>query len=554
MEAVVASTVSTFNSTISGEAVNFSTLVYSQASTLSSILYEESQTYISTASSLLLTISAYTVSSISTLDAYVESTISVITLLVEVNISTISTAFFNQFVTAPSIILYNVVGISTLTNTAPITALDSLNASVADLDVTTYENFYILLSDLSNDVYYGLSYSTNSVTYNKNITVQIDIQSTYTNKFYIFDLDSFPAWLNRAPIYNPKSFSFLTNDLIQVPTNDTTPQVYISSFIGSYILNFRLTQTAMYINSIDCFPFVFSQLRLTGMTIPTNVQTTNPVFSNAFNLMYCGSRMSMTWDTNDLNIPLGVKFIGKDYVGSTIISWSGPYPSGTRSANIKIPTAPTPFAVYNSMYLGIFPNTASLNATTDGNIHTTSMLFDQSTFSKPFGVVSPTLNSRITVKNPGTINQFLQVSELKVTNIKQQNVVTDYLNQYARLTSSNFISVYNTDYGTYGPQRAFDGNLSTFYQGGFTTGTPDVNNKFYGAFSTFDTKYESTVFISTVEITGYVTSLSGMQIRYENANIQPSPYFATTYAAITDNTFYSTITLKSTYRQVFTFN
>jgi hypothetical protein len=258
--------------------------------------------------------------------------------------------------------------------------------------------------------------------------------------------------------------------------------------------------------------------------------------------MYGGSVMPITWTTNDLNMPIGVKFVGTDYVGSTIVSWAGPYSSANGGAYVKVPPAPSIFAQYNIMYLGIFPNTPNKNATTDGNIHTTGMIFSASTFTKPLGVVSPTLNSKVTIRNPGTVSTYLQVAEVAVLNVKNENIIRNKFNTYNSLVSSASY-VYNGDTTAFGPQKAFDGNPSTFFYGGSNATTIDYNAFMNFTMSSVTNNYASTMFISTIEIQGSgALALTGMQVRYETANLPP---------AFPVGVFYSTMTITSSNGQVF---
>jgi hypothetical protein len=549
MNAVVASTVSTFNSTILGNSITFSTIITQDISTFSSNIFTITSSYLSTVSSYLKVISVQTASSIIILEDFSNSTISAIVQLTNVNISTISSQFYTQFDTAPSIILYNIHNVSTLTNTRPITALSSLKASVANLDVSKYQNFYVLLSDLSNDVYYGLTYSTNTnALINRDIEVRIDIMSSYSNQFFVFDTDHLSHWLNRSTIYNPKSFSYLTNDAsFIVPTPDTTQQVYISTFVGAYILNLRLSRDSMYLKSVYTYPYIYSNLILSTITLPTNVQSADPnpggYTPTNYNLMYSGSGIQMTWRTNDLNMPLGVKFVGTDVAGSTIISWSGPYSSGLLSANVKVPPAPSPFATYSSIYVGIYPNSPYKNATTDGNLQAGNMVFAASTFGKPLGIVSPTLNTKITVYNPGTVSNYLQVGSLWVTNMYKENVITDKFNTYASLISTSSYPFLG-NYADNGPQKAFDSNPATYFYGGNGPGNLDQNAFMAATMSSLTSAYTSSVFISTIELTGSGNiPLTGMKLKIENSNL-PAPF--------TNGIFYSTMNITGTNSQIFT--
>ena len=541
--AAVSASIVIFNSTISSQSLAYSTNVGQNTSSFNANLSSLTSSYVSTVVGYTYTISVFTQSTISTIDSYVSTTISSVQSLVNINVSTISSNFYTQFVVAPSIIMYSTNNITSLNNVSSVTGLTGLSACVATIDVTKNENFYILLSDLRNDVLYGMVYSTNTSTFNnKDITVQIDLKSTFRNNFVVFDTSHFSDWLGTPQIYNPRSFSFLSNDAnFILPNKDTTQQIFISSFIGAYVLSFRLTNEAMYLKSVLAYPFIYSNLTINSLSLPTNVSTTYAPYNAAYNLMYAGSEIPITWSTNDLNIPIGAKFVGFDFVtNSTIISWTGPYSSHAGSANIKVPPAPSPFAIYSTMYLAIYPNTPNLNATTDGNINTQGQIFAVSTFGKPLGVVSPTLNSRVTVRNPG-ISRYLQVAELWVNNTQNENVITNKFNSYARLVSSSSYP-YNGDVTGNGPQRAFDGSLSTFFFGGSNALTIDTNAFVAATFSSFSTTYNSSVFISTVEVYGAGSfSLNGMTVQYESANLPTSIL----------GTFISTMVITGTNSQVF---
>jgi len=544
--AVVASSVSTFNSTISAEASSFSTIIDQTLSTYIVSVNQVKVSTISTISSYLYLISSNAASTIISLSSFLSSAISTISSLSQSNIQVVSTDFYAQFQLS-SVTMYRGSPTSTLNNVSTVLAMPSVIASIVNLDLSYYDNYYINLSDLRSDVYYGMTFSTGTTSLsNRDITLQIDIRSTYSNQYYLFDTTHFSDWLSTAQIYNPKSFKLLTSDASYiVPTPDTTQQVFISTFVGAYIVNLRLTRNALYLKSVETYPYIYTNIAIDTITIPSNVQSTDvPTATNNY-LMFSGTQMPITWTTNDLNVPLGFKFVGTDYIsGRTVVSWSGPYSSGARSANVKIPTAPAAFVQYNTVYLGIYPNTVTSNNTDDGNIASPGQVFATSTFGKPLGVVSPTLNSRVTVQNPGTISRYLQVAEVWVNNVQNENVVTDKFNAYAYMIKGSSVP-YETNYSAYGPDRAFDGNLSTYFYGGIDgTTNYDLNARVFCTMSTFASTYTSSVFISSVSVYGSgIVTLSGMQVKYETYNLPPGIL----------NTFYSTMTITSTNQQTFTF-
>jgi len=546
--AVVASSVSTFNSTISVEASSFSTVIGVQISTTYYSVNRLLVSSISTISSYLYLISSNSASTIINLSTFLSTAISTMSSLTVTNIAMISTSYYSQFLIS-SVVLSRTTAISTLNNVSTVTALPFLSAAVANLDLSVYNNYYIELSDLRSDVFYGMTYSTNAAALtNRDITVQIDIKSTYSNDFFTFDTSHFSDWLSRPQIYNPKSFTFLTNEpTFIVPTADTTQQIYISTFVGAYILNMRLTTEALYVKSITAYPYIYSQVAISTITFPSNVQSTDSATSTNNYLMFSGSVMPITWTTNDLNIPLGFKFVGTDLNASTIVNWSGPYSSGLRSANVKVPQSGSPFVQYNRVHLGIYPNTALKNNTTDGNLTTPGQVFTTSTFGKPLGVVTPMLNARFTVYNPSTVATYLQVAELWVFNAKNENVVTDKANTYASLLPGYDVS--HPPYGglvaTYGPAKAFDGDRTTYFYGGQDAFNIDQNARMYGTFSTYSNTYDTSVFVSSVTIYGTGTySLTGMKMKYETTNLP----------TVILNSFYSTINITSPQQQTFAFS
>lgn len=476
--------------------------------------------------------------------------------LIEIALSTyvfgLSSFTYSQYTTAPSIIMNNVTNLSTLTNVGAVTGLSSLVAGIVRLDATNYNNFYILVSDIGANVFYGLTISTSAAKINQEFTVQIDIQSTYKNSFFTLDTSNLASWLGTPKIYNPNSYSLITNDFApyRIPKSDTVGQIYLSTFIGAYVIDMKYTPMGMFIKNIQSYPFIYSNATFTGsIVIPKNVQTANPQMAQTSSFVYRGTPINMSWQTNDLNIPLGVKFTGVDLYGRQITSWAGPYSSALGSASVKVPTPNAPFARYDMMYLGVYPNTSRSDNATAGNANTP--IFSSRRIPSSLYVVNPTINSYIRVLNPGTVNNYLQVAEIKVQNDIGQNM-TQVSTNSVFVIDTDVINIntfpYNGSYVTFGYQNAFDNNLSTYFYGGYTAG--QINpNAFVGAqfstISSFAQLPQSSLQISSFEIyQGPLFSLQNMQLIISNRN----------EGGIADGFFYSTITLTSTTVQSFSFS
>jgi hypothetical protein len=492
---------------------------------------------------------------ISSQNAIYAESISSISYLIEnalsTNVTQLSSFTYSQFVTAPTQIINKTDNISTLTNVFADTGLSSINIGIINIDATTYNNFHIQLSDIGTNVFYGLSVSTSIEKINQDFTIQIDIQSTYSNSFLTLDTTNFSEWLSSPIIYNPNSFSFQPINTLQnpVPKADTTQQIYISSFIGAYIINMRYTTMGLFIRDIQTYPFIYSNVTFTGsLSFPRNVQTLDANLSVVSTFVYRGTPIAISWQTNDLNIPLGVKFTGRDLYGNYIANWTGPYPSGKGSAMVKVPTPNAPFAVYDAMHLCVYPNTANGTNTAAGNAN--SNTFSTRQIPSSLYVVNPTANTYVRVINPG-LTKFLQVTDIKVNNDNRQNLlsdstaVTDFTIDTVDLNVNVF--PFNGSYAAFGGQNAVDGNPSTYYYGGYISGEPNINAYVGGKFKTFAPFSQiphGAAQISSIDITqGPLYNLQGMQLILSNFN-EPG---------IQDGLFYSTITLNSDARQTYIF-
>lgn len=462
---------------------------------------------------------------------------------------TLSSFTYSQYATAPSIIMNKVNNLSTLNNVASVTGLSSLVAGIVTLDTTNYNNFYVLVSDIGANVFYGLAISTSQAKMNQDFTVQIDIKSTYQNSFFTLDTSNMSRWLNTPPIYNPNSFSLITNS--QVPKADTVQQIYLSTFIGAYIIDMRYTPMGMFIKNIQTYPFIYTTATFTGsIIIPKNVQVSNQQLAQHSSFVYRGSPIQVSWQTNDLNIPLGIKFTGTDLYNRPITSWSGPYNSGPGTAGIKVPTPAAPFAKYDMMYLGVYPNTTlNGNNTTSGNSQ--NLIFASRPIPSSLYVVNPTINSYIRVLNPGTVNNYLQVNEIRVNNDVNQNM-TQVSTNCVFTPDTDTVNIntfpYNGSYTTFGWQNAFDNNPNTFFYGGYTATQINPNAIVAGQFSTtsaFAMLPPAPLQISSIEVVqGPTYNLQGMQLIMSNRN----------EGLIANGLFYSTITLSAANTQSFSFS
>lgn len=485
---------------------------------------------------------------------YTESISSISSLIenaLSTNVIQLSSFTYSQFVTAPTQIINKTDNISTLTNVFADTGLSSINVGIINIDATTYNNFHVQLSDIGTNVFYGLTVSTSLEKINQDFTIQVDIRSTYSNSFLTLDTTNFSAWLTTPTIYNPNSFSFQPINVLQnpVPKADTTQQIYISSFIGAYIINMKYTNMGLFIRDIQTYPFIYSNVTFTGnLSFPRNVQTLDSNLALVSTFVYRGTPIAISWQTNDLNIPLGVKFTGRDLYGNYIANWTGPYSSGKGSAMVKVPTPNAPLAVYDAMHLCVYPNTANGTNTAAGNAN--SNTFSTRQIPSSLYVVNPTANTYVRVLNPG-LTKFLQVADIKVNNDNRQNLlssataVTNFTIDTVDINVNVF--PFNGSYSAFGSQNAFDGNPSTYYYGGYITGEPNINAYVGGKFKTvapFSQMSHGAAQISSIEISqGPLFNLQGMQLIVSNYN-EPG---------IQDGLFYSTITLNSDARQTYIF-
>jgi hypothetical protein len=245
-----------------------------------------------------------------------------------------------------------------------------------------------------------------------------------------------------------------------------------------------------------------------------------------------------------LNIPLGFKFVGKDSNNNLVVSWSGPYMSGQNTAEIKIPTPPSPFVTYNTMYVAVYPNQPPEINISNSNFPSSDQVFATKELNPPINVITPSLNSRITVENPG-IQKYLQVGEIWICNDKKENIITDKPDTYTRILSScNGDYPFDGDLIGLGPQKAFDGDPFTYFYGGVNAALIDTGAYLRAELSSFVDTYNSEQYISSIEVYGGPDfNLDGMQLRIDNQ----------AEAGMIDGLFYSTINLTASRIQKFYF-
>jgi len=526
-----------YNSTLN--YINLSSLAYlnsealiSLSTIVSTLTPQASSTIVSMTSSYLSSMTN-TVSTVFGLEY-----ISISKALLSTTIVTTSTYIgaaientFREHSTAPSIIMNSVNNISTILNVQAKTGLSSLVAGVVTLDITENNNFYMLISDIGNNIYYGLTYSTNiTALMHRDINLQIDIFSTYTNKYITLDTENLSGWLNQPQILTP---------LGQAPS-----QLIISTFVGSYVLEMRYTPKGLLMRNLYTYPYVYSKVVLDPLTFPSNVKV-SALSIQASTFMYAGTQIPMSWTTNDLNIPLAFNFLGQNSAGETFLATSGPYISGNYAANVRAPIAPYVITKYTALYVSVF---TSAENQADGNISAPRQVFYTYNFPQPIYVYRPTLNTRLRIYNDGSVAKYLQVAEIGIYNALQENVTNDKLNVYAALLSTSS-TPYNGDLPTWGPQRAYDGNLATYFWGGTTPILIDQNAYMTTTLSTLSTAITSSIFISSIVISAapqqpYANpTLGSMKVNIENFG----------QSGIPDGLFYSTITLTDSTVTIFRF-
>ena len=372
------------------------------------------------------------------------------------NLGEVSTSFHTQFLTAPSIIMNSVDNLVTIPNNIHnITGLQSLTAGIINLDLRTYDNFYVSISDISSDIFYGITYTQPVLDIiSKDINIYIDITSSYTNKFLTIDTSCLSNWLQKPKIYNQGPISLYDKNV---------PQIYLSTFIGAHIVQMRLNRNILYVKDILTIPYIYTIMTLSQINIQNNITVNNPLLLNS-TFIYSDTSIPISWQTNDLNVVVGVKFEGTDLSGNIIEKWTGPYSSAMNSALIKVPGGSS-LIQYTKIYLSIFPSVGYESSPAISNIPGTSQVFDTLVLTNPIVVYTPTINCRVTIYNPNSVEKILEVSELEIYNMNGINVVGQDYASYISLTSTCSYP-YQGDFNAWKPENIFDGSNTTSYRCG----------------------------------------------------------------------------------------
>ena len=423
----------------------------------------------------------------------------------------ISTLFNIQYKTAPSIIVNSTDNLVTLNNVKNVTGLQSLTASIINLDLTTYENFYVLVSDISSDVFYGLTYTTGPEVVSKDINLHIDITSSYTNKFQTIDTASLSNWLHKPKIYNQGPYG-LYDKMI--------PQIYLSTFIGAHIVQMRLDRNILYVKDIINIPYIYTNMKIEYLNTDNKITVNDPALLTS-SFFYSNAEIGINWQTNDLNVKVGIKFEGQDVTGKQIEKWSGPYISGDGTAKIKVP-GHTSLVQYSKLYLSIYPEKGYELSPASGNIPGSNQVFDTYALESPIIVYTPTSNSRVTIYNPGTVEKILEVSELQIYNMNGINIVGEDYATYVRLTSTSSYP-YQGDFATWKADNIFDGSQTTSFRGGQDVNTIDQNAYISCDLTALKTTITANELISSIVIYGSenndsLFSIDGLLIKIENKN------------------------------------
>jgi len=373
-----------------------------------------------------------------------------------------STSYFSDYLTSPIITMHRGSNLSTLSNVSSLTGLSSLSASITNLDLTAYKNFQILVSDISSDVYYGLTYNTNTTVTNKEITVQIDMPSSYTNKFVTIDTGNLVKWLGRPKIFNQSAYGL---------SQKSSPKIFLSTFLGRQIVQMRMMSDALYVKDIYTYPYMYTIVNLTGtINVLSNMTTDNPALVGS-TFIYKNTLIPLTWTTNDLNAKLGAKFIGTDENNRATIATSGPYDAALLGANVIVPSKGV-FSTYRTIELGVYSDMGLDQSSDSGNVNTNSMVFAVANLPQPIYVFSPSINAKITISNPGNLNSYLQISEVQIINAVGENLMTTAFNKYANTTVSSS-NPYQLDDISWGPRNINDGSILSAFRGGIDANVID---------------------------------------------------------------------------------
>lgn len=430
----------------------------------------------------------------STIQYIYPSTLSTLTALQDSLYSTvntnISTLLLKQFTNPSTIIVNSLYNLSTLTNSYSNTGLSTITASIIDLDLRSADNFQVNLSDLGKNVYYGLTYTTDSTIKNRNITLELNLLSSYSNDFTTLDTENLTRWLSKPSMLN---------------TNNS-PNLNISSFIGKYIVDMRFMNNQLHIKNVYPYPYIYSNLTFTqsSLTIAQNVTpSSNP---NGYTYVYAGTGVELPWTTNDPNIPIGIKFSGIDpnNPNNRISNISGPYSS--TPALISIPSK-IPYIIYDTVQLVVYPKS--------GDVYTTSKIFDTRQLTPNLAVVNPNANITVRIFNPGTISTFLGINDISIYSNEGINLTRPNSLVSISLNSS---SPFQNDTNGWGPQNAVDGIPINEFRGGFDLSSGPDNAAFFELKMTQYSSSITTVVSSIVITSGQVSNyqLSGMKLLISN--------------------------------------
>lgn len=469
--------VTIIESTISNVNSQFTTIISSQTGGyISTTRYLANSTYTSVLQSNVYSTIQYiypsTQSTLVGLQSFWNSTIN----------TNISTLLLKGFADPTNITVNGTYNLSTITSAYSITGLNSLSTSAINLDLRTADNFYCNFSDIGQNVYYGLTYTTDSTIKNRNITLELDFRSSYKNNFSLLDTENLSNWLTKPAIYYPQNSSGLI----------------ISSFIGKYVVDMRCMNNILHIKNIYTYPYIYSNLTSTQdpITIQQNITpSTNP---SSYTFIYAGTKFNLAWTTNDLNIPLGVRFSGPDPVNPSnrIMSWSGPYPSGPYNASITVPSN-LPYAIYDTIHLMVYPFSGVYNPL-NGNLPTNTKIFDSRPLTPNLAVVKPNSNTTIRIYNPGNVHSFLDVQDISVYSVTGINLTRPNTGTIITMNSS---TPFQNDHIAWAPQNIIDGNPNTEFKGGIDLSSGPDLNAFIEMKISPSTIYNTTL-ISSIVITG----------------------------------------------------
>jgi hypothetical protein len=487
-------------------------------STLNSVSTLVQSTLISTVTDITLSFSTQVVNfnstNIGTVSTFLyDNTLSTITLIAN-SVSTMSTVFNTQYQMAPSIIMNSTDNIRPLKDIQAPDGSTTLSTCAVNLDLTKYNNFYLLVSDISSDVFYGLTYTTSNDDLSKDITLQIDITSSYTNKYLTMDTATLSSWLGKPKIYNQGPTTLYDKQL---------PQIYLSTFIGVHIVQMRLNLNKLYIRDIITIPYIYTNMSLNQIEVNSNLSVTDLRLSNS-TFVFSNTRMPISWNTNDLNVEVGLKFEGKDISGNFIEKWSGPYRSSDKIAYVLAPAC-IPFAEYTKINIGIYPAKGYTYAPASGNINSPNknQMFDTVILEKPLYVYTPTVNSKITVFNPGSVDKVLEIGELSIFTESGENAVGPKLDQYVEVVST-YSRPYQGDYVSWKVKHMFDGNTNTSFRGGRDIKIVDKNAYVAVSLKSKPSSCINSQAISSISIIGSFNNesrytIDGMKMRIENKNV-----------------------------------